>query len=165
MFGLSIPARITAALIAVALIAGGLWWMRHGAYKAGAESVRQEYAAAATKAAIAAMKTQERLQEAVQRIGEKNEQTKRQNAAAAAGAEHELGSLREQLAARDRADASAASAASGADAARAERELLGSCAGALVGMAQEADRVEAKLSGLQDYVRSVCLRPAKPAPD
>lgn len=163
MFGFSLQARIVAVLAAIAIIAGGLWKLRHDAYHAGAESVRKEYAAAATQAALAAIKTQERLQEAVQRVGERNEQAKRQNAAAAAGAEHELGSLREQLAARDRADAAATGAACGAHAAGAERELLGHCASALVGLAKEADRVEAKLIGLQDYVRSV-IQGERPKP-
>jgi len=155
----SIQAQITAVLLAIALIAAGAWKLRYDGYKAGADDVRKDYAAAATQAALAAIKTQERLQEAVQTVGERHEKTKRANAASAAAVGSELDSLRNDLAARDRAATAAPSAASRADASGAERELLGSCAGALVGVAQEADRIEAKLGALQDYVRSVCQAP------
>lgn len=155
----SLQARAVIALLALILIAAGAWKLRRDGYKAGAESVRTEYAAKATQAAMAAMKTQERLQEAVQQVGNRHESAKRQNAAFAAGATAELDGLRDALAARDRASAQAAAPACGADAARVERELFGQCASALAGVAREADRVESKLTALQDYVRSVTVAP------
>lgn len=155
----SIQVKIVAVFIAIALIAGGLWKLRHDSYKAGANSVRQEYAAAATQAALAAIKTQERLQEAVQQVGERHETLKRKNASTAAAAGSELDGLRNQLAARDLAATEAASTTGRADGTGAERQLLGHCAANLVELAKEADRIEAKLIGLQDYVRGVCQAP------
>lgn len=38
-----------------------------------------------------------------------------------------------------------------------ERELLNHCAGALVAVGKEADRLEAKVIGLQDYIKSIGL--------
>ena len=38
---------------------------------------------------------------------------------------------------------------------RLERELFGHCAAALVELAKSSDRLEAKIVGLQDYVRSI----------
>jgi len=155
----SIQAKLAALAIAIALIAAGAWMLRHDGYKAGADDVRKEYAAAATAAALAAIKTQERLQDAVQTVGERHEKTKRANAASAAAAGSELDGLRHEIATRDRAATAAPGAAGRADASGAERELLGQCASVLVGVAQEADRIEAKLGALQDYVRNVCQAP------
>jgi hypothetical protein len=155
----SLQAKAISALLAIILIAAGAWKLRHDGYKAGAADVRQEYAALATQAALAAIKTQERLQDAVQKVGDRHEKTKRAIAATADAAGFELDGLRNELAARDRAADQAPSATSGADAAGAERQLLGACAQTLLGLAKDADRVEAKLTGLQDYVTSVCQAP------
>lgn len=155
----SIQAKLVAIAIAIALIAACAWKLRYDGFTDGVQSERQKAAAAATAAALAAIKTQERLQEAVQTVGERHEKTKRANAASAAAAGSELDGLRHELAARDRAASSAPSAAGRPDASGAERELLGVCAGALAGMAQEADRIQAKLGALQDYVRNVCQAP------
>lgn len=76
-----------------------------------------------------------------------------------AGARVELDGLRNDLAARDRAasqdPATLARAVGGAGL---ERELLGQCATALVGVAAEADRLEAQLVGLVSYVKNVCMK-------
>jgi Flp pilus assembly protein TadB len=139
--------------VGVLLVAGALFvrQQRHDA----ADEVRQEYAAAATRAALAALKKQERLQDAVNQVGERHEKTKRANAASAAAASDELDGLRNELAARDAAATEAPAAACGVDAGRAERELLGLCATTLIGLAKEADRLEGKLGALQDYVRQI----------
>lgn len=150
---MSAAAKLAALLIIAIGLAGGGWKIRHDAYKAGAESIKQEYSAAATKAAIAAMKNQERLQDAVNQVGERHEKTKRANEASSAAASNELDSLRNELAARDRSTSEAPTAACRIDAGRAERELLGLCSAALFGMAKEADRLEGKLGALQDYVK------------
>lgn len=151
----SIQARIIAALAAIVLIAGIAWKIHHDAYKKGAEDVRQEYAAAATKAALSALKTQERLQDAVQQVGQRHENAKRQIVINAASADRELDGLRSALTARDSSTTEAAPTACRIDAGRAERELLGLCAANFVGLAKEADRIEAKLTALQDYIKSI----------
>jgi len=77
----------------------------------------------------------------------------------AAGAQSELGQLRDKLSPSGAsASASAASGARVNAGAGLERELLGHCATALVGMAAEADRLEALVVGLQGYVRGVCMK-------
>lgn len=152
---MSAAAKLATVLLIAAALAGGAWKIRHDAYKSGAEAVKQEYAAAATKAALAAMKNQERLQDAVNQVGERHEKTKRANEAAAAAASDELDGLRSELASRDTAATEAPAAACRIDAGRAERELLGLCATTLIGVAKEADRLEGKLGALQDYVRQI----------
>lgn len=155
---MSISAKIVAIAIFLSALAAGAWKIKHDAYKAGADDVRKEYAALATKAALSAMKTQERLQDAVTQIGERHEKTKRAIAISADAASSELDGLRNELAARDSRDTKETAAACRVDAAGAERELLGHCAAHLVGLAKEADRIEAKLIGLQEYVSNVCLK-------
>ncbi len=85
---------------------------------------------------------------------------KRKAATAAVGAQSALDGLRDTLAAAPAcpapSDPAAASRAAGA--ARLESELLGHCAQALVGLAAEADVLEARIVGLQSYVRDVCLK-------
>jgi hypothetical protein len=151
----SAAAKLAALLLLAIGLAGGVWKIRHDAYKAGAEAVKQEYAAAATKAALASLKNQERLQDAVNQVGERHEKTKRANAVSAAAASDELGGLRNELAARDASATEAPAAACRTDAGRAERELLGLCATTLIELAKEADRLEGKLGALQDYVRQI----------
>ena len=86
---------------------------------------------------------------------------KRKAATAALASQSALDSLRNELAQSTPtcptpADPSAASRAAGA--ARLERELLGDCAKTLTDLAAEADRLEARIVGLQAYVKQVCLK-------
>ncbi len=79
----------------------------------------------------------------------------------AGAAADELERLRDELA---RAGASApgasASAPAGTDAGtNVVNQLFGACAQTLVGLAREADGLEARLVGLQTYVSQVCLKP------
>jgi Tfp pilus assembly protein PilV len=143
-----------AKLAIIAAIALGLAASHWKAYTHGKQVVQQKYDALATQAAISAMKTQERLQEAVQTVGEKHEETKRANVASAGAASAELARLRDELARSGNA-AEAPKAACRIDAGRTERELLGQCAGVVQNLAAEADRLEGKLTGLQEYVRAI----------
>ena len=100
------------------------------------------------------------LQTERQKVEVEYEQIKKKAAADAALAQSELDRLRDALASRDRAARQNPTASCGAHAgAGPERELLGSCATSLVGMAQEADRLTGMVSGLQAYVKNVCLAP------
>jgi hypothetical protein len=86
---------------------------------------------------------------------------KRKAATAAVGAQSALDGLRDTLATAPAcpapSDPAAASRAAGA--ARLERDLLGACAEALVNLGRDADLLEARLVGLQEYVKNVCLAP------
>lgn len=83
---------------------------------------------------------------------------KRKAATAASSAQSALDGLRDVIAERDRAVSGADSAASARvnGGAGLERELLGNCAAALTELAAEADRLEARIVGLQSYVKQVC---------
>lgn len=109
------------------------------------------------KAQEEARKTEHNLIKAREKVEKKYVQQKRKAAAESADADALFVRLRDQLAARDRAAAQAAATTPGVDAgAGLERELFGRCAKALVGLAQEADRLEATVVGLQGYVKDVC---------
>lgn len=62
---------------------------------------------------------------------------------------------------RSQAAADPAPTAGADDAARA-RHLLGQCAVSITALAEAADTIEARLTGLQDYVRTVCAPGASP---
>lgn len=160
MFYLLDPRVWIAAVILVALT------VTHTvAYRSGKANVRAEWnkdIAARTAQALQVEQEnrakEQQLVAARQQAEERYAKEKRKVAAAAAGAQSELDGLRNELATAGRpacADPAAAARADGG--AGLERDLLGACATALVGMAQEADRLEAQLVGLQQYVKQVCL--------
>jgi hypothetical protein len=107
-----------------------------------------EQAARAKEQALAAQR---------QELEKRHADEKRRAAAAAASANAELDRLRRQIAATAGHNSPADSgSAPGADGAAAFPELFGQCAGALVELGQEADRIKAIASALQDYAKNVC---------
>jgi hypothetical protein len=151
-------------LVLAVVLAGTSW----RAYVAGQEDVRVQWdqdkaerIALALQAEQRARTREQELVAARQQAEDQYVQLKKRAAAAAAGAQSELGRLRDELARPDGdpsgGDSGAAQRADGG--ARLERELLGQCAEALVGMAAEADRLEAVVVGLQGYVKQVCMAP------
>lgn len=137
------------------------------AYRAGKANVRAawdkeraELTAKALEAERAARKKERALVAERQKLEERYAEDKRKAADAAAGARTELDRLRDTLAAAPgcpaASDPAAASRAAGA--ARLESELLGHCAQALTDLAAEADRLETRVIGLQQYVKEVCLK-------
>lgn len=152
--------------IALAL-AAVLGFTHFTAYRAGKGVVRAQWEAdkaqrmaQALEAEQAARKKEQELLVQRDRAEKRYADEKRKAAVAAAGADAELGRLRDELAApRRRAGEDPASAARVDGGAGLESELLGHCATALVRMAQEADRLEAVVVGLQQYVKQVCVRP------
>jgi hypothetical protein len=137
------------------------------AYRAGKNVVRAQWdndkAERVSQALMAEQAARQREQELVAALHntEKKYVEQRQKASvAAAGARTELERLRSELAApRGPAPADPATPIRADDRTGLESELLGHCATALVGLAQEADRLEAVVVGLQQYVRQVCVRP------
>lgn len=135
-------------------------------YKAGRAVIRAEWdrdIAARTQAALkaeqAARAREQDLLIARNRSEERYAQEKRRAASDAAAARTALDGLRGELAARDRAATQDSTASRRPDgSAGLERELLGSCASTLVQLAAEADQLEARLVGLQGYVKEVCLK-------
>lgn len=137
------------------------------AYKVGRGSVmaawnkeKAELTAKALEAEKAARAKEKQLLSQRQQVEAKYAEEKRKAAAAASGAQSELDRLRDALAATNTcpapSDPSAAGRAAGAS--RLESDLLGRCAQALTDLAAEADGLEARLVGLQTYVKDVCLK-------
>jgi hypothetical protein len=156
--------RLTLGLILATLLVGTHW----KAYVVGQQGVRAQWnqdkaqrVALALQAEQAARVREQELQAAKQQAEVRYAQLKKRAASAAAGAQSELGRLRDELASTDRdpagGDPGTTQRADGG--AGLERELLGQCAAALVGVAAEADRLEAVVVGLQGYVKQVCLAP------
>lgn len=121
---------------------------------------RAELLAQAVEAEQKARATERKLSIARQQSEKKYVDEKRKAEIAVAAAKSDLDRLRDELSKAPVAGATctdptaASRAASGA---RLERELLGNCAKALTDLASEADRLEAIVVGLQQYVKNVCL--------
>jgi hypothetical protein len=149
---------IAAALVAI------LAFTHFSAYRTGKGVVKREWDKSVVEQREALIKAQAEVRKVEQALVAARQETekryveqKRRIAADAAGAESQLARLRDELAARNGAAAQAATPSCGVNGrAGLESELLGHCSKALVGMAQEADRLEAVVVGLQDYVKSVC---------
>lgn len=155
---------IAAALLAV-LAGTHLTAYRSGraAVTAAWEKEKAIATAKALEAEQAARKREQKLVAQRQQAENRYVQEKRKASAAATATRSDLDRLRDELAAAPAscpaADPSAAArAASGA---RLERDLFGACATALADLAQETDRLEALVVGLQQYVKNVCLREQK----
>jgi small-conductance mechanosensitive channel len=138
----------------ILFVACGIQTFRVGALK---EEIAQKEAAIATATAAAEREARTREQamaDNARKAADTYDRNLKRAQAGAAGAMSELDGLRNALAASPAAPASAAP--SGAYAAGGpERELLGACAATLQAMAAAADRLEAKVIGLQDYIRGL----------
>jgi hypothetical protein len=148
-----------AAIVSAALAAWGAWAVQDWRYDAQLAKMNQAYAQSLQQAEQAARGREHELLAARQKAEERYDQEKRKAAVAVSRARGELDGLRNELYAisppADPKDPAPALRADGR--ATLERELLGTCATTLVGMAAEADRLAAQVVGLQSYVKDVCL--------
>jgi hypothetical protein len=141
------------------------------AYKFGADTIRAQWGKdTAERNALALQQEQEArakeqaLAVAKQQVEVKYEQEKRRRTAAAVAANDELDRLRNAI----RVHATAGLAGLGSETPAAcpridggtglEHQLLGHCAGTLVQLAQAADIQEARIVGLQSYIKDVCMK-------
>ncbi len=145
--------RLTLAM-AVALALAATHWK---AYVAGQNDVRVQYQAAALKAEKDARAKEQELLAAKQKAEAAYVREKQKAAAASAGARDALDGMRNALAERDAAKETAPGSRVDAGAGL-ERDILGRCAQTLVGLAAQADRLEAVVVGLQGYIKDVCLK-------
>ncbi len=163
--GFSLPSKLLAlASLALALIAAG-WKAHHTGYQAGVTATQATYQAQALEAERQARATERAKVIAINSVQVKHEQTKQQAAAAAAAADSELDRLRALLAtppSTPQPSPPDPTAPARSDDATRARLVVGQCATALATMAATADQLEARLTGLQDYVRAVCLAPPPP---
>jgi len=153
-------------LIAAGIVTVGLIFTHWFAYSAGQEHTQVRWDRQVSEQKTQALKAQDQAREKErnliaerQKVEEKYVQQKRKDDLDAAAARTELERLRDELASPGR-QACPDTASSGRAYAGVglERELLGHCATALVGLAQEADRLEGLVVGLQGYVRNVCTK-------
>lgn len=140
---------LMAALIAVTLAA-----THFKAYVTGKESVLEQLQQDALANEKAARAREHALTIAKQKAEEAYEAQKQINRRAIAGAQSELGRLRDALADRAAQDPATCTRTDGA---APELELLGTCAGRYATVAQDTDELAATVTGLQAYVRGVCL--------
>jgi hypothetical protein len=156
-------ARISAArpqLTIYAVVASVLFawhlWDRHEAVVKAVADVRTEYALAQAAANAEARQLEQRRASVAQETTDALIKAKNKAAAAAAGANDELGRLRLALKSQPADPGPVPETPSGVDGTR-ERELLDECAGVVQGLAQEADRLANKSSALQAFLRGMQL--------
>lgn len=147
--------RLTFAGVVLLVLAATHW----KAYHSGMTSAEAKAARQALVAEQVAREREQQLVLARQKVEERYAQEKRVLQRSAAGAQSELDRLRDELAGGRQAGSDPTAPGRADGSASLERELLSSCAGALVQLAAEADGLAARLIGLQGYVREVCLAP------
>lgn len=149
----TIAAWLTFAVVAFAVGTGA--WLGYRFASDRCATRIATYEQAAREASEAARQQEQEMRDAIETIQREYMQRVEAGRRDAAGARGELRRLRDSLAARERAAAEAARAAGRADAAAAERDVLRACTAQLVAVAQDADRIAVRLTGLQEYVRSI----------
>ena len=163
--GLSLAPRLVALAALLLGLAAICWKLYHTGYQAGINETQATYQAQALEAERQARATERNKIIALNAVQAKHDQTKQTAAAAAAAADSELDRLRALLNTPTPAPQPPTpdpTAPARTDDATRARAVVGQCATALTTMAATADALEARLSGLQDYVTRVCLAPAKP---
>lgn len=154
-------------VIAAALAWGG--WQRHRAISATEARAAAEQAAAISAATAAAEQAAREREHALNTSAQKAADAYRSREARlrrdAAAVRDERDRLLHAVDAAGACPAGAgASAPGGADAAAGLRAVVRQCVGALAQVAAAADASDARLMGLQDYVRAVGLAPAASDP-
>ena len=152
--------HIAAGIVSAALAAWSAWQVQAWRYGIQVAEIQKMHAEQMQKAEKSARDREQALSVSRQQAEEKYVQEKTKAATAANRARGELDGLRNELYALSAPKpGTSATAPSRADAGPIERQLLGECASALVGVAAEADRLAAVVVGLQRYTAEVCLAP------
>ena len=153
--------HVAAGLLGAFFAATAAWQVQAWRYDSRVAMLQQAHAETLQKAEQAAREREQTMIQARQNVEEAYAQEKRKSSAAAARARTQLDGLRDELyaiPAPSKAGADSAPACR-TDAGTLERQLLGQCATALVGVAAEADRLAMQVLGLQGYIRMVCTAP------
>lgn len=152
---ISLQAKLVATIALLLALAAGAWKCYHTGYTRGSGDVTATYTAAALQATEAARLVEQQKQAATAAIDQKLQKEKARDQAAHLAVVSERDSLLDTLARSGPIPPNPA-AAIGADDATRTRYILGQCAQAVVGLAETADSLETRLTGLQDYVTTVC---------
>lgn len=152
------------APVLVCVLAAMLAWGGWNRWQAQRHEAAAAVATANARAQAEAVRLERQAREIEQQRATKAQEQadayakqRRMDAAAAAGARAELDRLRDALASvpGPSAAASDAAAASGVDGAAGARIVVRECAATAVALAEAADACEARLSGLQGWVRAM----------
>lgn len=156
MFG--IYSRIAAA-IAIAVFLAGVYWKGH---TSGAKSVQVLWdadiaarTAQALEAEKAARAREQDLSTKVRKVSDAYSVARKNLDHLAAASSDGLRNLETILAAPAVASSGAIASSGTNGTGGLERQLLGNCAAALTELGRQADRLEAKVIGLQDYIKAL----------
>lgn len=147
--------------IAVGVAQGWRYGERMAALERDWSQERAELSDAARRAEAAARAVEAQMQGAVERVRTESRAREAQYADAAAGARAERDRLRQQLAAAGRGSDASQEPDTGSgldgtpDNAAVLRFVVGQCVDRYIDVAAEADRLGARLMGLQGYVRAI----------
>ena len=152
-----IASHAIAALCAAVVAALFAWQVQAWRYDTRVASIQAAQASRLAQAE-ATYRAQERALVAAKNAAEvRYAEQKKLADRSADGARIALDSLRDSIAASSGATASNPTASPGTDGGNAAREVVGECAGALVEVAADHDRLAVKVMALQEYVSGVCL--------
>ena len=156
MFGLY--SRIAAAIV-LAMFLAGVYWKGH---TSGAKSVQvlwdadvAQRTAQALEAEKAARARESELSTKVRKVSDAYSVARKNLDHLAAASSDGLRNLEIILAAPAVASSSPVASSGNHGAGGLERELLGNCAAALTELGKQADRLEAKVVGLQEYIKAL----------
>lgn len=151
-----IASHAIAALCAAVVAALFAWQVQAWRYDARLANIQAAQASRVAQAE-ATYRAQERALVAAKNAAEvRYAEQKKLAARSADGARIALDGLRDSIAASSSAPASDPPASPGTNGSAEARAVVGECAGALVAMAAEADRLTVMVGGLQNYVGAVC---------
>jgi hypothetical protein len=138
---------------------GCIWYFYGWAYDRGAEHTQIEWdkekaelTTAALKASEAARLKEKSLNLSVERVSRDYQKLQADNARIASDLERVQHDFETALNSRCAENPTATGCANGTGGL--EQELLRHCAATLVGISKQADRLEAKVVGLQDFIKS-----------
>ena len=151
--------KVWLEIAVAAILAGGIWYAYSWAYDLGAQHTqiawdkeKAELTAAALKASETNRIKEQQLNLSIQRLTNDYSRIQKLNADNGASLDRVQHNFEAALNSRCNANPGAPGCANGAGGL--EQELLGTCAGALVELSKTADRLESKVVGLQDYIKS-----------
>ena len=152
-----VPSWVWAALVALFALLAGISYVRMHSAKAELAEYRAEVAENTRKAETEARAKEQAMRQQAERVA--NEQAQKQELLnrRITATESVAGSLRDQILRLNSGTAPAdPESAAIFEQARTARELLGSCASRYTDVARAADELRDQVTGLQDFVGSVC---------
>lgn len=157
-----VPSWVWAALVALFALVAGTCYVRMHSAKAELSDYRAQVAENTRIAESEARAKEQAMQKEAERVA--NEQAQKQEVLnrRIAATESVAGSLRDQILRLNSGTAPAdPESAALFEQARTARELLGSCADRYKNVARAADELRDQVTGLQDFVGSVCTQQGK----